>query len=246
MKVLISIDDTDNLDSPGTGALAAEIARMIRVRNWGQTFCITRHQLYIHPAIPYTSHNSAMCFAADIDPACTETMIAASAEFLVEQSAVGSDPGLCVVRTETCTDPGALVGFGQAAKSQVLSKEDAYCLARRLRLHLSEHGGTGQGVIGALAGAGLRLSGNDGRMRGRLTLSGDASQITVKALREHRDIDAVQTLAGELLPDSTLINLGDKVKTVLLGGGSTLLVTEEVAGAVARWRTCSNQELKGY
>lgn len=246
MKVLVSIDDTDDLDSPGTGELAAEIARMIRVRNWGQTSFVTRHQLFIHPDIPYTSHNSAMCFAADVDPGCIQEIIAASAEFLVEHSAAGSDPGLCVVRTEACADHGALISFGEAAKSRVLTKEAAYGLARLLGVHLSEHGGTGLGVIGALAGAGLRLGGNDGRMRGRLTLAGEAGQITVKVLREHRDIDAVQTLAGEPLPDAALVNLGDKVKTVMLGGSSTLLVTQEMVGGSARWRTCSNQELKAY
>ena len=75
------------------------------------------------------------------------------------QSAPGSDPGLCVVATTSVSGPKALIGFGQTAKDSVLTKSDAYGLAQRLGIHLSEHGGTGQGVIGALAGAGLRLIG---------------------------------------------------------------------------------------
>ena len=246
MKVLISIDDTDDLESPGTGELASEIARMIRVRNWGETFFITRHQLLIHPDIPYTSHNSAMCFSADIDPECTDILIADAGKYLVEQSAPGSDPGLCVVLTESLSEPEALVSFGQSAKSIVLTKNDAYDLAQRLGIHLSEHGGTGQGVIGALAGAGLRLSGNDGRMRGKIVLDSGLKQFSVKVLCGHRDVDAVQTLAGDLLPDEAVVNLGDKVKTVLIGGLSTLLVTQDGSGGNAYWRTCSNQELKSY
>lgn len=246
MKVLISIDDTDNLDSPGTGELAAEIARMIRARNWGETFFITRHQLFIHPDIPYTSHNSAMCFAANIDPECREMLIGAAGKFLLEQSAPGSDPGLCVLHTASLGDAAPLVGFGEAAKRVVLNKDDAYGLARRLGIHLSEHGGTGQGVIGALAGAGLRLGGNDGRMRGSLPLPTGTGQISVKDLRDHREVDAVQTLAGEALPDEAVIRLGNKVKTVMIEGRSTLLVAPDLAGGAVPWRSCSNQELKRY
>lgn len=246
MKVLISIDDTDNLDSPGTGELAAEIARMIRARNWGETFFITRHQLFIHPDIPYTSHNSAMCFAADIDPECRDEMIAAAGNFLLEQSAPGSDPGLCVVNEADLAETTTLVSFGEEAKRLVLTKDQAYGLAARLGIHLSEHGGTGQGVIGALAGAGLRLGGNDGRMRGSLPLPPGTERISVKDLHGHREVDAVQTLTGETLPDDAVIRLGNKVKTVLIGGRSTLLVTPDLLDGDAPWRSCSNQELKSY
>lgn len=244
MQVLVCIDDTDNLDSPGTGELADEVARTIRTRNWGETYFISRHQLFIHPDIPYTSHNSSMCFGADIDPDCLDELIAEAGSFLVEQSAEGSDPGLCVVNLTTLTEPGTLIFFGQEAKRTVLSKDAAYGLAKRLDIHLSEHGGTGQGVIGALAGAGLRLSGNDGRMRGRLKLPAGAQELSVKMLHAHRDIDVVQTPAGEVLPDGAIVRLGEKAKTVLLGGLSTLLVVaDESTGA---WRSCSNQELQRY
>jgi hypothetical protein len=246
MNVLISIDDTDNLDSPGTGELSAEIARMIEVRGWGETSFITRHQLFVHPDIPYTSHNSAMCFVAVVDPDCRETLIADAGNFLASQSAPGSDPGLCVVVASALADASALVGFGQTAKGSVLTKNDAYNLAQHLGVHLSEHGGTGQGVIGALAGAGLRLSGNDGRIRRRLALPPGSPMLSVKALRDFPEVDAVQTRAGETLPDDAEVTLNDKVKTVLIGGRSTLLVTSDLQGGNTYWRSCSKQELKCY
>ena len=65
MKVLISIDDTDNIESRGTGALASLLSKECENRNWGRTYPITRHQMLIHPDIPYTSHNSSMCFSVD-------------------------------------------------------------------------------------------------------------------------------------------------------------------------------------
>ena len=244
MRILVSIDDTDNLYSPGTGELAAEIARMIRTMNWGETFFVTRHQLLVHPDIPYTSHNSSMCFAADVDPACLEGLIAEAGEFLRREAAPGSDPGLCVVRQDSLGDGQALLDFGLAAKARVLRKEEAYVLAGASNIHLSEHGGTGLGVIGALAGAGLRFSGNDGRMRGRLTLG--QGPLSVQALRAHRDVDVVQTPSGEVVPDTQRVSLGTRVKTVLRGGRSTLLVMADPSCAEAPWRTCSNEELKDY
>ena len=67
MKILISIDDTDNLESCGTGELATQISQTIAEQGWGTCSYITRHQLLVHPDVPYTSHNSAMCFEATID-----------------------------------------------------------------------------------------------------------------------------------------------------------------------------------
>ncbi len=50
----------------------------------------------------------------------------------------------------------------------LLTKQEAYMLANTTGVHLSENGGTGDGIVGALAGTGLRLDGNDGRFRGWL------------------------------------------------------------------------------
>ncbi len=86
--------------------------------------------------------------------------------FLETRTEKGSDPGLCVAQLSDSLDGESLMDFGKAAKNRVLTKPDAYALAAKTGVHLSEHGGTGQGVVGALAGIGLRLSGNDGRYRG--------------------------------------------------------------------------------
>jgi hypothetical protein len=170
-----------------------------------------------------------------------------TAAFLARESAAGSDPGLCVVPIDRLTSPESLIAFGRKAKESVVSMADAYELARELGVHLSEHGGTGQGVIGALAGAGLRLSGNDGRLKGHLTIETANGLATVGEIRSHADVDEVRSLAGHTLAVTELVQMGDRVKTVLLDGKSVLLVVpaEGVAdGAV--WRTCSKQQLKNY
>ncbi|MDD2734043.1 MAG: hypothetical protein PHF56_08875 [Desulfuromonadaceae bacterium] len=247
MRILISIDDTDNLESPGTGALASQIAYDLESNCWGKSSFVTRHQLLVHPDIPYTSHNSAMCFSADIGEECLDRVITYAANFLERESAPGSDPGLCVAVLDRLQESGELIRFGQAAKQSVLTKESAYERAQQLGLHLSEHGGTGQGVIGALAGAGLRLGGNDGRLKGQLSFSAPGGIISVAALAGHDMIDEVRSLDGSAVADFDMVRLGDKVKTVLLDGRSVLLVVA-TAGASdgPRWQTCSRQLLKKY
>jgi hypothetical protein len=245
MQILISIDDTDNLDSPGTGALASQIAADLESNGWGTSSFVTRHQLLVHPDIPYTSHNSAMCFQADIDEKALAQVISHAADFLTRESADGSDPGLCVAVLDQLPDSEELLRFGQAAKVSVLTKESAYELARRTGVHLSEHGGTGQGVIGALAGIGLRLGGNDGRLKGQLKISSTGGIIGVAALVNRGDIDEVRSLDGIAVENRDMVRLGEKVKTVLLDGRSVLLVVAadgKVDGA--RWQTCSRQQLK--
>ena len=245
MRILICIDDTDNLESPGTGKLAAILASAIEQNGWGQTMFTSRHQLFVHPDIPYTSHNSSMCFAAEVQE--TDRIIDYAGEFLARQSAAGSDPGLCVVVPAELRGGDRLCAFGRAAKCEVLTKEAAYGLAHDLGIHLSEHGGTGQGVVGALAGTGLRLGGNDGRLRGRLEVGAPGEIVTVAELMTHPLIDRVQTTDGELLPPEHRVLLGEKVKTVLLDGKSVLLVVFQTFDAQGpRWQTCPHDIIKTY
>jgi hypothetical protein len=247
MNILISIDDTDNLESPGTGALASQIASDLESNGWGKSSFVTRHQLLVHPDIPYTSHNSAMCFAAEIEEEHLDRVIAHAASFLERESAVGSDPGLCVAVIDRLPETADLIRFGQSAKESVLVKEAAYKLAVQVGVHLSEHGGTGQGVIGALAGAGLRLGGNDGRLKGQLTFAAPGGAVIVADLCARDDIDDVRTIDGGSVTRQDIVHLGDKVKTVLLDGKAVLLVVPvEGNGNRTAWQTCSRQQLKHH
>ncbi|MGL5390259.1 MAG: DNA-binding protein, partial [Shewanella sp.] len=171
---LICIDDTDDIGTKGTGEIAEEIAHKLAEMSGGRASFVTRHQLLVHPDIPYTSHNSAMCFAlrsplglADIEQYCAQHVRA--------EAAAAADPGIAILDMAfldiaSPDDGAALIAFGRLAKTAVLTKAAAYELAARLNISLTEHGGTGQGVIGALAGLGLRLMGSDGRVKGQIHL----------------------------------------------------------------------------
>lgn len=247
MKVFVCIDDTDNLESRGTGELASMLACDVVNNGWGKSSYVTRHQLLVHPDVPYTSHNSSMCFSADINEAHLETLISHASDFLEKESAEGSDPGLCVAVAERLNNSEALIEFGRKAKQVVVTQSEAYELAQRLELHLTAHGGTGHGVIGALAGVGLRLSGNDGRLKGWFNFRSANGIASVSDLCALPGIDSVRSLDGKTLSEEELIKTEDKVKSVFLGGKSVVLVTPAVGGSgEAPWQLCSKQQLKKY
>ncbi|RQW89786.1 MAG: hypothetical protein EHM79_02615 [Geobacter sp.] len=247
MNVFVCIDDTDSIDSRGTGELADLLAREVENRGWGRCRSITRHQLFVHPDIPYTSHNSSMCFIAEMDESYLGALTEYAAGFLARESAEGSDPGLCVAVAERLPQTDTLVDFGYRAKRTVIEMQEAYRLAIEAGIHLSSHGGTGQGIIGALAGVGLRLGGNDGRMRGSLTLPATDSVASVKDILRHSEVDSVRTLEGVCLGGEDRVRFVDKVKTVLMGGQFVLLVMPDDAGkSGAQWKSCTRQQLKAY
>ncbi|BCG46051.1 Predicted DNA-binding protein containing a Zn-ribbon domain [Citrifermentans bremense] len=246
MRILIAIDDTDNLESRGTGEIASLIADGLEQRGWGSCSFVTRHQLFVHPDIPYTSHNSAMCFYAEIGEGALAPVTEFVSDFLGRESAPGSDPGLCVVVPERVTSEDELMAFGRRAKREVITMDEAYGLARRLGVHLSQHGGTGQGVIGALAGAGLRLWGNDGRLKGALEFAQPCPTLRVAELLQHPLVDAVRCADGGAPHEDDLVSIGEKPKTVLLGGSSVLLVSPLDDASAARWQTLHRKRLRGY
>lgn len=247
MNLLVCLDDTDNLESRGTGELASLLAAQLAQNGWGRASFVTRHQLLVHPDIPYTSHNSAMCFAATLEDGQMERFIDHAGLFLERESAPGSDPGLCVAQLEKLTSPERMVAFGRSAKERVLDKKTAYALAKELGVHLSEHGGSGQGVVGALAGAGLRLGGNDGRLKGRLRLGVAGTSVPVGTVLAHPLVEEVRTPDGTVPDCDALVSLEGKVKTVLLGGKSVLLLAEfEGTEPGVIWRTLTRRELKDY
>ena len=168
MNLFVCIDDTDNLDSIGTGELLENMMREAAVRKLASGGFIVRYQFLIDETIPYTSHNSAMCCTAKTDD--RTAFISFCAGYLEHTAADGSDPGLCVLTDDASLDYTPLIAFGKRAQNEVLTKAQAYAAAKAFgeEVHLSEHGGTGDGVIGALAGAALRAGKEEGRIKGKL------------------------------------------------------------------------------
>lgn len=166
---LISIDDTDDVTkSTSTGKIAELIGKQLKESGGRVEDGISRHQLLLSDEIAYTSHNSSMCIDMEIDGWNLMEITELAEKIVRENMAPGSDPGLAVCELPRLSSPEELITFGFEAKQQVKSKADAYTLAAATDgVILKELGGSGIGVIGALAGIGLRLSRSDGSLRGK-------------------------------------------------------------------------------
>ena len=223
MKILICIDDTDNLDSIGTGQLLEDICAVLEKEGLAKGGFVTRHQLFIHEDIEYTSHNSSMCCAAETDDAAAATEFARA--YLEAHAAEGSDPGICVLELREGDDYEKLKQFGRRAQTEVLKKADAYAVAEQYAevMSLSEHGGTGDGVIGALAGVGLRLTGSDGRVKGKIRPKSGNEVLTVKEFCESYSVEQVVTEDGDKLGDDEQLHFSEAAKAVLMDNKVTLI-----------------------
>ncbi|MBW2605725.1 MAG: hypothetical protein JRE28_15695 [Deltaproteobacteria bacterium] len=247
MKLLIAIDDTDSIESRGTGQLAQIMIEKIEQMRWGTCSMITRHQLFVHEDIPYTSHNSAMCFEADIDKHRYDQLIGFGMQFLETESEEGSDPGLCVVNMDNGLNTDLLTAFGRRAKTEVVEKSTAYAIANDLGIHLSEHGGDGQGIVGALAGTGLRLTGNDGRFRGWFHYGKAGETIPVKDLLADGFVDMVRSKEGEIIaPELSVLLSEEKIKTVLQDHRQVVLVRNTTPACSIKWQTLTKKQVKQF
>jgi hypothetical protein len=243
MKIIIAIDDTDNYTSIGTGELLERMVGELSERGWLVAGGVTRHQLPILENIRYTSHNSSMAVSGTSDFSHLREMTDFCKDYIKANAAEGSDPGLCMVVLDSLDDKERLLNYGQRALTQYIEKKEAYDLAERLNgVHLSEHGGEGIGVIGALAGASLRLGGNNGRFKGNFTFP-DKPETTVQELLTHPLIEEVRHMVGEQLALTDRILLGEKMKTAYLDGKSILMVDGNRSEG---YRTLSRQEMKVF
>lgn len=247
MQIYLSVDDTDNLTSIGSGQLAENLSReLIHCGLVHSCSNITRHQLYYHDDIAYTSHNSAMCFSASVTPSSLPDLINFSSRYLERHSSAGSDPGLCIAE-DGSPDKEALIQFGETAKTTILNKEKAYQLARSVKVHLSEHGGTGDGVIGALAGIGLRMQGNDGRFRGWYKMGDVGELATAATLCTHPMVcDVIDENGQSLAPQSPIRITDEKIKTILHNHVQVIPVTRQQEPGGCIWKTLSRREVKKY
>ncbi len=170
-RLVVCVDDTDDLSKQtSTGEVAEALAANVALFGGRMELDVTRHQLLLDPRVPYTSHNSAMAFVASFPPDMVEDYRREARVIVNVMRAASSDPGLCTGIVPASDDPSlpALFEYGRKTQREYVSQEEAFVLAAQIPwLELEGLGGTNDGVVGALAGAALRLQGEDGRFRGR-------------------------------------------------------------------------------
>ena len=248
--VVIGIDDTDNLSSRGTGWLAQQLLAELADGGFGRCSGATRHQLLRDPRIPYTSHNSDAVLAWHSAPGVTpEALAEAVGAYLASHSASGSDPGLSV-GVPARLDGAArerLAAFGRAAQSDVLTQADAWSLAAATGVHLSGHGGTQDGVIGALAGVGLHLTGEDGFFLWMPGTREVPDRLRAAELMAAIPVDAALDPDGNSPGPDDVVELGDWVRPVLRGSRAVLLLDRPRTDGDDRiWRVAPRSVVRGH
>lgn len=214
--IFIGLDDTDTIESRGTGHLARQIAAALA--DAGYTISgVTRHQLLVDPRVPCTKNNSCAAILVDAGGEAHVTQLLDQARtFILTEHQPGSDPGLCVAEVV----PETVTKFGHRAQHQVVDKKEASRLAEASGVTLLGLGGTHDGIIGALAAVGLAASGDDGRY----VLVGRSRELRglqpVSALLE-AGIAAVQTQDGEPVKGPVLT---DKLRPARRGGQAIAVV----------------------
>ena len=179
MRVYIGFDDTDVADADrGTGKLARWFEQKLPegCTLWG----VIRQQFPQDERILFTSKNSSACVVVESEKeVALEEFIERATNHILEHFIQGSDPGLCVVPEGSPAIP-ALIEFGRVCSARVVTQKEAMIAARDA--HLSGHGGTNDGIIGAAAGVGLTLSGSSGRF------------VEFGRLKEYPDVTTVDRL----------------------------------------------------
>ncbi|MFZ5911801.1 MAG: ABC transporter substrate-binding protein [Chloroflexota bacterium] len=218
MQYIIGLDDTDNLESRGTGHLARVMAGML-----AQDFCVhgvTRHQLLEDERVPKTAKNSCAAILFEGEAYLLEEIAAFARKVMLDDFQPGSDPGLCVASAV----PEAVIAYGRRARREFLYQQEPRHLAAAHGIFLEGLGGSQDGVIGALAAVGLAASGEDGRyvevgsiraLEGLLPLSGVLAA----------GIVSVKTLDGAPVTEGMV--LADKLRPARRDGQPVLFVEQQ-------------------
>lgn len=240
----LGVDDTDNLLSRGTGFKARELGNLIVEKGLGVLNGVTRHQLLVDPSIPYTSHNSSACLEIFSSEDRILNVSALAEKYLAENSAPGSDAGMCLVESSLVDQD--IIEFGKKAKESVVDKESAMLTGKnRVIAHKGLTGDHG-GVIGALAAVGLRATGNDGRFiwaKGVRDLTGI---YRAGILLEETGIDVILSIDGEYIGKNEKIDVDPWPRPVLLNNKATLLVEKSREVDQYDWRIIGKEYIKRF
>ncbi len=227
MRVYFGFDDTDTADSDrGTGKLARWFEDELpkSCRSWG----VVRQQLLVDPSIPYTTHNSSACAIIEtLDTSIVEELISRAGNHIERHFIPGSDPGLCVVSEDHPALP-KLIDFGRACTTRVVTQKEAIQAAGGA--HLSGHGGTQDGIIGAAAAVGLTAHGWGGRFIEFGRLRDFPEKVSVADLEQSKIAVVSIDRDAEVPAPEDVIDAKGWLRPRLWGGRPVLPVTHKGNG----------------
>lgn len=225
MKIYVALDDSRQLDGGKAGETVSLLGKYIEAKGWGRSAIPSRHRLYPNPATGCKKHNTARSLAADINEQYLNEFIDYACELIKSTGTRDSNAGLAIAVPELMETPNELIEYAYRVKEGLVNKNETLELATRPGLYVFELNGTGKGIIGALAAAGLRMTGNDGQFRGKLQVgTGEDYIASVKEIVEQTFVEQVKSMDFENVSDIEFVRMGEKVKVVLLDDKYTLMV----------------------
>lgn len=243
---LVGIDDTDTLETRGTGFHARQLAARIETAKLGVVKGITRHQNFVHPDIPYTSQNSSACLRIEGNKLAELKIFCR--DFLLEIAPHGSDVGLCVVHEKLI--PTDIEEWGSRAKTEVLTKDEARHLAHKNEIYLEGLTGTHDGIIGALAAVGLRNSGNDGRfiwLRKKKELRKlSAGFYSPSQLKTDFGVEEILRIDNDGSAIDEQVFVHDWFRPVLKNNKVTLIVEKQIENGKNYWKSASKEYIRAH
>lgn len=241
--IYLGLDDTDQLDTPGTNQLARHLLGLLPPL--GEGTLISRHQLLVDPRVPCTRKNGCACLHLPLAaPSDVEAWLAPLRAAIRRWCPPGSDPGLCLATRV----PAEITAWGRRCQRELVTQDEARRVAAAAGLHLEGLGGTEDGVIGALAAVGLGAEANDGHVlhrgpaddpRFQVTGEWDVAELLGRGVDEVRRHDTGQRL------DSGRVLLEKRVRPWLRGGRLVLMVRPLGDGRYTDVRTDRDRSASG-
>ena len=182
-----------------------------------------------------------MCLEAMLDEAQKQSALNFALDLLERKCAPSAEPGIAAAFEKDLLSAQELISFGRSAKEIFLKPQQAFWKATLQNVFLKELKSGARGVIGALAGIGLGLSGSDGKIRGKFEQK--ESNLSVRELLGLNFIEAVADENFKPLLPGKRINLIGALKPVFLDVKATLLVKKEAGGG---FRNLSVKELRDF
>jgi hypothetical protein len=238
MRIYFGFDDTDTVDSDrGTGKLARwfekELPKSCRSRG------VVRQQLLLDPSIPCTTHNSSACAIIETpDLSLMDELISRAVNHIERHFIPGSDPGLCVASEDNPALP-KLIHFARTCTTRVVTQKEAVQVA--VGVHLSGHGGTQDGIIGAAAAVGLTAHGWGGRFIEFGRLRDFPEKVSVSDLEQSKIAVVSIDRDAQVLAPEDVVDTKGWLRPRLWGGRPVLPVTHKNNG---HWETVGEKNRK--
>ena len=241
MRVYIGIDDTDNLETRGTGHQARSLGVSLMEAGLFELHSVTRHQLLVDRRIPFTSHNSSACLVGE-SYAETGLLINHCRDFLIRESAFDADAGLCIADSENI--PAEIMDFGLHAKKEILSLEEAQSLAGRHSIFLDGFLNTRIGMIGSLAAVGLRASRNDGRLLWTKNLRETQGIFRAGEYRHLTGIERIIDRNEKEVSEDAILEITEWCRPVMRKGHITLIVEKTEYNQIYEYISAPKEYIK--